>query len=241
MCFFLLCSQEIDSKIFYATGILQIIQTIHGDRLHKIRPIIDYFNNSMDNLYYPNKELCIDESMMLWRGRLLFRQYIKNKRHKFGIKFFELCESRGTILRIRIYEGKSFADEFGLGQSAAVVLELMEGYLNKGHMLFTDNYYNSVSLTKILSARSTYLCGTLRSNHRENPKHVITKKLKRGEVEWSRSDSVVVLKWKDKRDVYAITNMHKVEMVDVTSRSGRTAQKPNAIMDYNNGMSGIDR
>lgn len=52
------------------------------DRLHKIRPILNFFNTKMANVYYPGKEISLDESMVMWRGRLVFRQYIKNKRHK---------------------------------------------------------------------------------------------------------------------------------------------------------------
>ena len=61
-------------------------------RLYKIRPIMDHFNNVMKN-YVPHKSLCNDESMMLWRGRLIFRQYIKNEKHKYGTKLYKLCES----------------------------------------------------------------------------------------------------------------------------------------------------
>ena len=61
------------------------------DRLYKNRPILDHFNNIMEKKYVPRKGLCIDTSMM-WRGRLLFRQYIKNKKRKYGIKLYKLCE-----------------------------------------------------------------------------------------------------------------------------------------------------
>ncbi|KAF2900453.1 hypothetical protein ILUMI_05733, partial [Ignelater luminosus] len=42
-----------------------------SDRLFKIRPLVDYFNNKMLETYYPDKNLSLDESMMLWRGRLM--------------------------------------------------------------------------------------------------------------------------------------------------------------------------
>ena len=70
---------------------------------------------------------------------------------------------------------------------------------------------------------------------------MVRKKLKRGEFEWSRSGSVVVCKWKDKREVLTISNMHKVEMVDVTNRHKQHRLKPNIVRDYNNGMSGMDK
>lgn len=37
------------------------------DRLYKLRLMIDFFNNKMSTLHYPGKELCLDESMVLWR------------------------------------------------------------------------------------------------------------------------------------------------------------------------------
>lgn len=58
------------------------------DRIYKIRPIIEHFNNKMNQIYYPGKNLSLDESMMLWKGRLVFRQYIQNKRHKYGLKLY---------------------------------------------------------------------------------------------------------------------------------------------------------
>lgn len=47
------------------------------DRIYKIRPLIDYFNNKMHEIYQPGKNLSLDESMILWRGRLVFKQFIR--------------------------------------------------------------------------------------------------------------------------------------------------------------------
>lgn len=210
-------------------------------RLQKVAPILDHFNSVMSSVYKPARRLSLDESMVLWRGRLLFRQYIKNKRHKYGIKFFELAESNGMILRLCIYSGEAFEDVDHLGQPGAIVCKLMADYLDKGHVLFTDNYYNSVTLTEKMTERSTYIVGTLRSDRKRNPLEVVKKKLKKGEHEWRRSGSVVVCKWKDKRDVLMISNMHKVEMVPVTNRHAQEKMKPNILRDYNNGMSGVDK
>ena len=104
-----------------------------------------------------------------------------------------------------------------------------------------DNFYNSVPLTKALTSNSTYVCGTLRSNRKENPKDVITKKLKKGEMIWRRNEDVTVCKWKDKRDVSTISNMHRVELVEVRNRNGKVTMKPNIVRDYNAGMSEVDR
>lgn len=52
---------------------------------------------------------------------------------------------------------------------------------------------------------------------------------------------MVVLKWKDKRDVYAISSTHKLELKQTTNRHGKELMKPNVIIDYKANMSVIDR
>ena len=117
----------------------------------------------------------------------------------------------------------------------------MEDFLGKGYTVYADNYYNSVKLTKHLSKNQTYICGTLRNDRRGNPNEVTKKKLKKGELQWRRNGTVVVSKWKDKRDVLTISNKHKAELVPVKNKRGEVRMKPNIVRDYNNGMSGIDR
>ena len=92
-----------------------------------------------------------------------------------------------------------------------------------------------------MSKKQTYICGTLRSDRKGNSKEVVSKKLKKGEVEWKRRETVVVSKWKDKRDALTISNKHKLELVPVKNKRGEVRMKANIVRDYNNGMSGIDR
>ena len=42
--------------------------------------LVDHLNDTMKEIYVPDKDLSLDESMMLWRGRLVFWQYIKSKK-----------------------------------------------------------------------------------------------------------------------------------------------------------------
>ena len=210
-------------------------------RLGKVMPLIDHLNNKMKEIYQPERGLSIDESMMLWRGRLVFKQYIKNKRHKYGVKFYELCQSEGLVLKVHIYSGESVPDEHNLGQTGAIVLNLMEGLLQKGYRLYVDNYYNSFELAKHLIKEKTYICGTLRSDRTSNPVAVTKAKLKKGEVIQRSRDGVTISKWKDKRDVLTISNMHAVEMVETSNRRGKKMLKPNIVKDYNAGMSGVDK
>ena len=104
-----------------------------------------------------------------------------------------------------------------MGYAADVIFHLMNGYFGKGYILCMDNFYNSADLTDVLSSKQMYVCGTLTSNKRRNPKKVVKLKLKRGEVVWRRKEYGT--KWKDKRDVLTISNMHQVEIEEVRNRN----------------------
>ena len=59
----------------------------------------------MKCVYAPGKDLCIDESLLLFKGRLLFKQCIRTKRACLGIKFYELCTSESIPLYVHLFGG----------------------------------------------------------------------------------------------------------------------------------------
>ena len=44
------------------------------DRLYKIRPFLDMIHQRFRNVYSPGREICVDESLVLFKGRLHFKQ-----------------------------------------------------------------------------------------------------------------------------------------------------------------------
>lgn len=209
-----------------------------GDRLFKIQSLVDILNRNVKQCMIPSEMLCIDESMVPFRGRISFRQYIKGKRHKFGFKLFKLCLKGGYTYHVKIYCGMDKTD--GIPVANKVVLELMDGLLNEGRTLFTDNWYTSVGLAQQLLEKKTHLVGTLRSNRKDSPKTVTAKTLKKGEIYGEEKDGVVVAKWKDKRDILFLTTKHGDEMREVSAREGGPRIKPSAICEYNSAKSFID-
>lgn len=210
-----------------------------GDRLHKIRGLVDLLVSKYKLCNIPGENLCIDESVIPFVGRLSFRQYIKNKRHRYGIKIFKLCINDGYTVGFKIYAGQEALP--GVGVSTKIVMELAQDYLDMGRTIFTDNWYTSVSLTNELLSRSTNAVGTLRSNRKFNPKDVINAKLKKGEIKSSQNDNnIVVLKWKDKREVLMLSTKHKDNMVETTNKRGQKILKPQMILDYNKAKSFVD-
>ena len=65
------------------------IQNSNGsNRILKVQPIIDTLETSYQKYYNPFEDICIDESLVPFRGSIKFRQYMKQMRHKYGIKIF---------------------------------------------------------------------------------------------------------------------------------------------------------
>ena len=58
---------------------------------------------------------------------------------------------------------------------------------------------------------------------------------------WRSLNDITVCKWKDKREVLTISNVHQAEMVSVSNQGGKEKMKPNNVKDYNEAISGIDR
>ena len=59
-----------------------------NNKSQKINFLIDYFNNKWKSMYPFTKFITIDESMCSYKGEIYFKQYMKDKHKKFGIKFF---------------------------------------------------------------------------------------------------------------------------------------------------------
>lgn len=121
--------------------------------------------------------MCIEEFIVPFTGRLFFKQYLKNKRHKYGIKLFKLCIPPNYTVSIKVYAGK---ETTSVGSVASnIMMELVEPFLNFGRTLILDNWYTSVELAEKLGEHNTYLIGTLRSNRKSNPRDIVKHRLKK--------------------------------------------------------------
>lgn len=209
-----------------------------NDRLCKIRCVVDHFKNSFQHSLYPFQNIVIDESLQSFSDQVSFRQYIPSKRHKFGIKFFVIvdCET-GYILDFIIYTGstteiKDFHEQFG--KSGNIVLSLTENYWNKGHRLYTDNWYTSPLLYRFLYGKKINCCGTANANRKFMPAFD-DQKAERGTVQDFCTNDLLAIKWTDKRDVHMLTSFHENAM-NASGLQRESQEKPVCFADYNSNM-----
>ncbi|XP_042142663.1 piggyBac transposable element-derived protein 4-like [Ixodes scapularis] len=118
-----------------------------GYRLFKLRPVFEALRAKF--LSVPMEEcLALDEQMCSTKARHYLKQYMPNKLHKGGYKFFVLSGVSGYAYDIEIYTGqendpsKRKAGEPDWGTTVNVVVRLMRHIpKNARYKLYFDNYY----------------------------------------------------------------------------------------------------
>ena len=73
---------------------------------------------------------------------------------------------------------------------------------------------------------------TLSANRKGVPKEIASKKLKKGEIAAMYTRSLMVLKWKDKKDVLMLSTFHDDNTKEIEDQNNRKI-KPIVCCDYN--------
>ena len=126
------------------------------DPASRFRSLLSFMNKQFCRFLVPERELCVDETLVPTKGHNVMRQYIPSKVAKFGIKFWMLCESAtGYILQM------SDPVPAGILQGTRVVVDLLtsSSLLNKGYHIFCDSYFCSINLASHLLQNLTYITG----------------------------------------------------------------------------------
>ena len=216
------------------------------DPWSKVRPVLDAVNVTFKKHYVAPRYLSIDESMVGMKNRVIFLQYMPNKRHsRFGIKKFELCDSMtGYVMHVELYAGKDFPIRSDMGQAHGVVMDLMRkaNVLDKGYHLFTDNFYTKPALAETLLGARTLLTGTVRGNSKGLPP--LPTKMNIGEMLSYRRQGILLVAFREKKSqrkpVLMLSTATAAGMVQVRTGAGVLKQKPKCIAAYNKYMGGVD-
>ena len=154
------------------------------DRLWKLRTVFDKLNEAYAKFYNPSERLAVEEVIIKFKGRVIFRQYIPKKRKRFGIKIYKHCDESGCTYD-RVYLGTdSHSATDDMTATHATVRHLTSRVQGLGHKIFMDNFFSSPRLFDDLGRRKINSCGTVRPRRRDMPSDFGPKqlKLKRGDV-----------------------------------------------------------
>lgn len=116
--------------------------------LDKVAPIRDLFETLVEKCkanIAVSEYLTIDEMLEAFRCRCGFRQYIKNKPARYGLKIFAMtCAKTFYTMNMEVYAGAQprgpfSVDNFGL----AVVTRLVQPVSGTGRNITTDKWYTT--------------------------------------------------------------------------------------------------
>ncbi|KAM9316490.1 piggyBac transposable element-derived protein 4-like [Gastrophryne carolinensis] len=104
------CRFSLIMKNLHFTNNEEFDEATHpAPKLKKIWEVYQMIIKNFQQSYVPDRDISIDESLMSYKGRLSWIQYIASKRARFRIKSYMLCKSStGCIWNSVIYTGKYF-------------------------------------------------------------------------------------------------------------------------------------
>lgn len=214
---------------------------IPGDRLYKIRNIVDHAKLIFSSLFCPYQNLCINESFFLHKGK----QYISTKNSRQGMKIYILCDCMtGYVLNLKICTGIATENSIGenLDVSKSIVMSLLSPYLGYGHSLYTNDFCTSPLLFQALHKTKTNACGVVRKNRKYMPKDIPT--IEKGEMVTVHANNVAVQTWKDEQNVTMLTTIHKNSFSKIIKKNRmkkNADKKPSSVADYCKNMKSADK
>ena len=119
-----------------------------SDKSFKVRAVAGLLVHQFKTVYSASENISIDKELLLYKGKLAFKQYIPSKKARFGInlgrlwispKFF--CLSWWNTINENQHQL-----ERNIGKSDVVVTSLVNDLLGLSDKLFVDNWYTSEEL-----------------------------------------------------------------------------------------------
>ena len=209
-----------------------------GDKLAAISKIYNIFNSNCQANYTCGEYSVIDEMLVGFRGRCSFRQYLKSKPKKYGIKIMCLCDARTHyLLNSYVYAGKTTEPNPNkLSIPTLSVLKLVSPITNTNRNVTGDNWFSSIQLISELKRVGLTYVGTMRKNKREVPQQFLpnkTREEKSSLFGFTHDETIVSFVPKKNRCVLLVSSMHHSQLVEENG-------KPEIINFYNNTKGGVD-
>jgi len=123
------------------------------------------------------------------------------------------------------------------------VLQVIQRVEGLSHKIFMDNYFTSPALVDDLFQRKINACGTVHHDRHGMPRDIGPKylKMKNGDIAIPVGGTLRAVHWKDRLDVYILTNMHTPPVEGNFTQESVQAIKPCVAEDYNAYMGFVDK
>jgi len=192
------------------------------DPRKKVLMFIEKICYNFKKYYYPDTDLCIDESLVYFRGRSSLKFYMPMKPHKWGFKFHMICESNSHyVLDILFDAGKEYKDLITLPNHSfteSIIVRLTKYYSHNNHIIYFDSWYSSLSIFTKLKEMGIYATSILKNTYNNIP----------------LSEYYNIYTIEDRKTLNFISNIHS-DQIDSNSKN-----KPNIQYQYIKNAKSID-
>lgn len=212
-----------------------------NDRFAPIREIFELFMGNCRKYYCSSGKCTVDERWLYrgFRGRCIFRMYMKSKPDKYGLKLVTLNDSdNGYLVTAIPYLGKTakINNPNNLPVSEYFFKEVTAPIHGSHRTVTCDNWFTSIPLLQRMSQEpyNLTMTGTLRKNKKEIPLEMKIASPDPPGTKFCFSPDLTLLSYTPKKSkiVLVVSNfMHRTNM---------TGNKSNIILHYNNTKSGTD-
>jgi len=228
------------------------------DCFWNIRGFLNSVNNSFQKYYRLHQHINIDEQGVHSKCRHIAIQYNKDKPYKWFFKVYSVnCSLSKFMWRFDVYKGKEGDRPDNLTATEYPVINLLsaEPTKNKNHVVYIDNWYNSVKLVIMCYKQfKAWMVGTFMTNRANIPKRAIFKNDRtrpRGELKTHMAPvsdrlNLFFTSWQDKRPVHMLSSINCSSQEchrRIKTRGSYTPtwiQRPTIIKLYNKYMGGTD-
>ncbi|KAL4501545.1 hypothetical protein ABPG72_018596 [Tetrahymena utriculariae] len=209
--------------------------------LNNIKEFMKQLAQKFQTSYTPQQNLCIDESMIKFKGRTHMKVFMPLKPIRYGLKVYVLAESEsGFLLNLSLHEGKNY-------QLVNLIGDLVDHYKNKGYIVAFDRFYTTTNVIQQLSHNGFYALGMCMKN-RIKSNETITEKQKKIEKHESvfyvnKQKDLLLTIWRDTKVLNLITNFGNNSVETITRQQNESkisVNCPQIIKQYQSSSKGVD-
>ncbi|GMF42773.1 unnamed protein product [Phytophthora fragariaefolia] len=245
------------------------VETLQRDPAARIRCLLNLLKITGGKYIDLGRDVALDEASVACRPRYGRHLSVYNPRKPTGKYHFNIymmcCASTWVAVNFRLYcagditdrlhtvtsesEAQALRDE--LKEVATVrqhVLEVVRPIYGSQRVVNTDNFYTSVQLLQALRLKGLRGRGTVRTNSKHSPKHVMLhgKESVRGDYRHGVSveQQMLAASWCDVNIVRVVSNADASILSTVQRRVGADTIQctgPLCVKNYNAYMQGVDR
>lgn len=209
-----------------------------------VSALLEQFNRNSQASFCIGAYTTIDEMLVSFRGRCIFKMYMPSKPAKYGLKVQCLTDARNHyVYNTYLYCGKGSdgrglsAEEKKLAIPTQAALRLCQPILQTNRNVTGDNWYSSIELVETFLEKGLTFVGTLKKNKPQIPKQFLPSREREvGSSVYGFTNKMTLLSHVPKKGkaVLLISSMHHSKENDSSSNT------PEIISFYNNTKGGVD-